>query len=89
MQVEVGFVMRIDLRRLARMSLVAAGYSLIAFALVSSLATAQSSSIHQQILQTYNFRPHTLTSAEITQKSGLLDKFWGEQNRSQMSTFQL
>lgn len=33
-------------------------------------------SLHQQIQQTYNFQPHSLTSAEITQKSGLLDQFW-------------
>lgn len=42
------------------------------------LATAQSSSIHEQIQQTYNFQPHTLTSTEITQKSGVLDQFWAK-----------
>jgi len=41
-----------------------------------ALATAQSVSVHQQIQETYNFQPHTLTSAEITEKSGQLDKFW-------------
>lgn len=48
------------------------------FALCASLASAQSSSIHQQIQQTYNFQPHSLTSAEIQQKSGILDQFWSE-----------
>jgi len=43
---------------------------------VTHAATGQSSSIHQQIQQTYNFQPHNLSSAEITQKSGLLDQFW-------------
>ena len=40
------------------------------------VACAQSSSIHQQVQQTYNFQSHTLSSAEITQKSGVLDQFW-------------
>jgi hypothetical protein len=40
------------------------------------LATAQSTSVHQQVQETYNFQPHTLSSAEITEKSGQLDKFW-------------
>ncbi|PYV81766.1 MAG: hypothetical protein DMG93_14180 [Acidobacteria bacterium] len=40
------------------------------------VACAQSTSIHQQIQQTYNFQPHTLSSADITQKSGVLDQFW-------------
>ena len=38
--------------------------------------SAQSGSVHQQIQETYNFQPHTLTSAEIAQKSGELDQFW-------------
>ena len=33
-------------------------------------------SIHQQIQQTYDFQPHTLTSAQITEKSAVLDRFW-------------
>jgi hypothetical protein len=41
-----------------------------------AVACAQSKSIHQQIQQSYNFQPHTLTSSEITQKSGVLDQFW-------------
>jgi hypothetical protein len=50
----------------------------VIFALLLNVAVAcaQSKSIHQQIQQTYNFQPHTLTSAEITQKSGVLDQFW-------------
>lgn len=39
-------------------------------------ASAQSTPIHQQILQTYNFHPHVLTSQEISQKSLILDQFW-------------
>jgi hypothetical protein len=45
-------------------------------ALVANLAGAQSSSIHQQIQQTYNFQPHQLSSGQINQKSGMLDQFW-------------
>ena len=50
--------------------------SLIWTVLTAVLASAQSSSIHQQIQQTYNFHPHLLSSAEINQKSGVLDQFW-------------
>jgi hypothetical protein len=44
----------------------------------STAAFAQTSttSVHQQIQQAYNFQPHTLTSAQITQKSSVLDQFW-------------
>jgi len=49
---------------------------LLLFGFLATLAHAQSSSIRQQIQQTYNFHPHTLSSAEITQKSGVLDQFW-------------
>jgi hypothetical protein len=65
-------------RKLWHISLVASGYLLGLFALAASLATAQSSSIHQQIQKTYNFQPHSLTTAEIQQKSGMLDQFWTE-----------
>ena len=44
--------------------------------LLATFAHAQSSSIHEEIQRTYNFQPHTLSSAEITQKSGVLDQFW-------------
>jgi len=43
--------------------------------LLVSFANGQST-IHQQIQQTYNFQPHTLSNAEITTKSGVLDQFW-------------
>ncbi len=46
-------------------------------ALVATIANAQST-IHQQIQQTYNFQPHTLSNAEITKKSGVLDQFWSK-----------
>jgi len=48
----------------------------VSLLLIASSATGQSSSIHQQIQQTYNFQPHALSSAEITKKSGVLDQFW-------------
>jgi hypothetical protein len=44
--------------------------------LSAALAGASSTSLHQEIIQTYNFQPHTLSNAEITQKSVALDKFW-------------
>ncbi|HET9741645.1 MAG TPA: hypothetical protein VFQ00_02745 [Terriglobales bacterium] len=43
---------------------------------LATFAGAQSSSIHEEIRQTYNFQPHTLSSAEIAQKSGVIDRFW-------------
>src|SRR5437660_10955679 len=48
----------------------------VVLVLVAPIVTAQSTPIHQQIQQTYNFQPHTLTSAQIDQKSGVLDQFW-------------
>jgi len=45
--------------------------------LVVAIANAQSS-IHQQIQQTYNFQPHSLSNAEITKKSAVLDQFWSK-----------
>ena len=44
--------------------------------LFATYANAQSSSIHEEIQRTYNFQPHTLSDAEITQKSSVLDQFW-------------
>lgn len=47
--------------------------------LLVSTISAQSpvpTAIHAEIRQTYNFQPHTLTSAEIDQKSAVLDQFW-------------
>jgi len=49
---------------------------LFVLVLLATFAHAQSSSIHEEIQQTYNFQPHTLSNAEITQKSGVLDQFW-------------
>jgi hypothetical protein len=51
------------------------GLSILLFACVTF---AQSTSIHPQIVQTYNFQPHLLSQQEITQKSGLLDQFWSK-----------
>lgn len=39
-------------------------------------SAAESSPIHQEILQVYNFRPHLLNPQQIRQKSIVLDRFW-------------
>jgi hypothetical protein len=49
---------------------------LFAFFLSPSTATAQSASIHQQIVETYSFQPHLLSTQQISQKSAILDQFW-------------
>jgi len=51
---------------------------LVYLLLAASLSAGQSVSIHEQIQQTYNFQPHSLTHAEIDQKSGALDQFWSK-----------
>lgn len=50
--------------------------STIACASEWALAQTTPVSMHQRIQQTYDFQPHTLTSAQITQKSAVLDGFW-------------
>ncbi len=50
-------------------------FAISVLALLSS-AAAQSPSIHDEILRTYNFQPHSLSNAEIAQKSAELDEFW-------------
>jgi len=47
-----------------------------AIALLVAFASAQASSIHEEIQRTYSFQPHILSSAQITEKSGVLDQFW-------------
>src|SRR5579884_1770915 len=59
---------------------------LLVVVLLAGFAGAQSSSIHEEIQRTYNFQPHTLTDAEITQKSGVLDQFW-TRAKSQSSVY--
>jgi hypothetical protein len=39
-------------------------------------ATPSTSDLHAEIQRVYNFQPHTLSSAQIAQKSALLDGFW-------------
>jgi hypothetical protein len=51
---------------------------MLVFTLAATFAQAQSSSIHDQIRQTYSFEPHLLNAAEQTQKSAMLDKFWSD-----------
>ena len=52
----------------------------------TAFASDGSTAIRQQILQAYNFQPHTLSTAEIEQKSGLLDQFWAKA-KSQPSVY--
>jgi hypothetical protein len=56
---------------------------------MGSLASAQTSStsVHQQIQQTYDFQPHTLTGAQITENRRCLTSSGRRQNQSQRSTF--
>jgi hypothetical protein len=44
--------------------------------LSQQLAASQASSFHEQVLETYNFAPHSLTKDEISAKSKQLDIFW-------------
>lgn len=39
-------------------------------------ATSSTSDLHAEIQRVYNFQPHTLSSAQIAEKSALLDQFW-------------
>jgi len=55
---------------------IAHGWFAASLLLTSALGQIQSASVHEGIEKTYNFQPHTLSSAEITQKSGVLDQFW-------------
>jgi hypothetical protein len=42
--------------------------------------------IHAEIQQTYNFQPHTLTTAQINEKSAVLDQFW-KKAKAQSGTY--
>lgn len=50
--------------------------SLLFWLLITHVAVAQSASIHQEIIETYNFQPHLLSNQEINRKSAALDQFW-------------
>ena len=52
--------------------------ALLTLILLTNSGAGQSAPIHQQILQTYNFQPHLLSTQEITAKSGVLDEFWNK-----------
>jgi hypothetical protein len=41
-------------------------------------ATSSAGDLHAEIQKVYNFQPHTLNNAQITQKSALLDEFWSK-----------
>jgi len=60
--------------------------ALLQLAVPKNQAAAQGSSIHSEIQQTYNFQPHLLTTQQINEKSGLLDKFW-EKAKSQREEY--
>jgi hypothetical protein len=60
-------------------------YTLALF-MFSTLARAQSPSIHEQIQQTYSFQPHLLSDQQIAQKSATLDEFWN-QVKAQKATY--
>jgi hypothetical protein len=65
--------MRTQIQEHLRLRILARLFLPVVFAIFGN---AQSTAIHTEIQQTYNFQPHTLTSAEITQQSGVLDQFW-------------
>jgi len=44
----------------------------------AELASAQSTSIHGEIQQVYNFQPRLLNQQQIAQKSAILDQFWAK-----------
>ncbi|HEX4486087.1 MAG TPA: hypothetical protein VH088_07465 [Terriglobales bacterium] len=67
------------------MRLIAICGVLLTALIFASLAFGQSALIHQQILQTYNFQPHLLSSQEISQKSVVLDQFWSKAKADQSS----
>jgi hypothetical protein len=47
-------------------------------AVAGSQATRSAGDLHAEIQSIYNFQPHTLSAAQITQKSALLDQFWNK-----------
>lgn len=47
-------------------------------AVAGSQATRSAGDLHGEIQSIYNFQPHTLSAAQITQKSALLDQFWNK-----------
>ena len=69
---------------LRRSSIRAAGYC--AVLLLAAFVGAQSLSVHEDIQRTYSFQPHTLKSAEMSQKSAVLDQFWSRA-KSQQSVY--
>ncbi|HWZ97549.1 MAG TPA: hypothetical protein VN025_07300 [Candidatus Dormibacteraeota bacterium] len=60
--------------------------ALLQLAALNNQAGAQTASIHSEVQQTYNFQPHLLTTQQINEKSGLLDKFW-EKAKSQRDVY--
>jgi hypothetical protein len=44
----------------------------------AAAAEPEASAIHREIISTYSFQPHRLSSAQIAEKSKLLDAFWAQ-----------
>jgi hypothetical protein len=51
-------------------------FLLLPTAAAGGQATSSTGFLHAEIQKVYDFHPHTLSSAQITQKSGVLDQFW-------------
>jgi hypothetical protein len=58
--------------------LIASALLLAPFAAVGQQPAAPVSGIHAEILQIYDFAPHSLEKAQFAQKSAVLDKFWSK-----------
>ena len=51
-------------------------FLLLPTAAAGGQATSSTGFLHAEIQKVYDFHPHTLSSAQIAQKSGVLDQFW-------------
>jgi hypothetical protein len=63
---------------MVRIALLAASLSCLISPVQAAEATNVDTDFHAEILQVYGFKPHTLTSAEIAEKSKTLDLFWSK-----------
>jgi hypothetical protein len=61
-------------------------FLLLPTAAAGAQATSSTGFLHAEIQKVYDFHPHTLSSAQIAQKSGLLDQFW-TQAKSQRDVY--
>ncbi len=70
---------------------VTSGCSILIFLLLPGVcagrqANSNDGNLHAEIQTVYNFQPHTLSKAQISQKSELLDQFW-EKAKSQSDVY--